>query len=283
MDRKDMNLSGELSARWLELAALPDDAIDLAEGAMLIAAPHRPHLRAEQVTHHLDTLAATARRRLSQAADPLDALHRLMTYLFLEAGFRGNSEAYDEPTNSYLDVVLECRLGLPVTLSIVTLEVGRRVGVPLAGVSFPGHFLVKHMASPDVYADPFGKGQLLTSRDCKDMLARHSHEEPTWDPAFLEPVSARTILLRMLKNLKAIFVREDNIEAAIIVIDQMLVLAPHLHEELRDRGLLKIRDQAYRPALDDLERYLAMNPADPNHHALQVAVASTRRRLWALN
>lgn len=280
--RPNKILSAHHDRGWAQLQALDDSSIPLDEAALLIAADHNPDLDVDACLAELDALADRLRPRLSQAVDPLERLQTLATFLFVELGFGGNEDAYYEPENSFLDQVLQRRQGVPISLAVLAMEVGRRVGLRLVGVSFPAHFLVKDLELPDLYLDAFN-GVLMTRRDCEALLDALSEGSAAFEDRLLKPASTREVLLRMLRNLKAIFVDDDEFGLALQAVDRMLLLAPGNATELRDRGLLRLRTHAYATGLADLEHYLKLNPADPNHEALLATIATTRKRMWSLN
>ena len=183
------------TARFTELVAGPEVALPLDEVGLLIAAHARPDLDVDAELARFDELAA-------QAGEPtLDGLRRL---LFRDLGFTGNDADYYDPRNSYLDAVLERRTGIPISLAVVMLEVGRRLGVPLAGVSMPGHFLVRDKVDPDVFVDPFARGLVLDRRGCKLRFHGVHGPEAHFDDAYLEPVGKLLIVDRQLANLENI-------------------------------------------------------------------------------
>lgn len=180
---------------FVELVNGPEAALPLDEAGLLIAAHAKPEL---DVAGHLARLDALA----EEVREPtLDGLRRL---LFRDLGFAGNEDDYYDPRNSYLDDVLERRTGIPISLAIVMMEVGRRVAVPLSGVSMPGHFLVRDKVDPEVFIDPFARGIVLDRRGCRLRFHGVHGVTATFDPAFLEPVGRRAIVDRMLANLEAI-------------------------------------------------------------------------------
>jgi len=211
---------GSVTARFAELVARDDEEIPLDEAALLIAAHARPELDVAAELGRLDELAASCKE------PTLDGLtHRL----FDELGFRGNAEHYQDPDNSYLDQVVRRRLGIPITLSVLTMEVGRRLGVALDGVGMPGHFLVRHRADPGTFLDPFGGGRRFDAAGCQEIFtalggtgpgARGSPPDSggvsrlEWQDSYLAPVGARAILSRMLLNLQGVFLPADLRSAA---------------------------------------------------------------------
>lgn len=183
------------TARFAEVIAGEEATLPLDELGLLISAHARPGLDVEAQLERFDELA-------DQVRDPtLDGLRRL---LFRDLGFTGNDVDYYDPRNSYLDDVLVRRTGIPISLAVVTMEVGRRVGVPLWGVSMPGHFLLRDKVDPEVFVDPFARGQVLDRRGCRIRFHGVHGPDATFDDAFLEPVGKRAIVDRQLANLEAI-------------------------------------------------------------------------------
>jgi len=190
-------------AHFADLVARPDDKIPLDEAALLIAYHARPDLDLGAELARLDDLAASCRPATFDG---------LVRHLFDDLGFRGNAEHYQDPDNSYLDQVLRRRVGIPISLSVLTMEVGRRLDVPLEGVGMPGHFLVRHRAEADVFLDPFGGGRRLDAEGCQVIFSALGGT--AWDDAYLAPVGARAILSRMLLNLQGLFLPADLKSAA---------------------------------------------------------------------
>ena len=185
-------------AHFADLVARPDDEIPLDETALLIAYHARPELDLGAELARLDDLAASC--------DP-PTFDGLVRHLFGDLGFRGNTERYMDPDNSYLDQVLRRRVGIPISLSVLTMEVGRRLGVPLDGVGMPGHFLVRRRDDPATFLDPFGGGRRLDAAGCREIFIGLGGTD--WQDAYLEPVGGRAILARMLLNLQSLFLPAD--------------------------------------------------------------------------
>jgi len=190
------------TARFVEAVAEREAAIPLDRVAFLIAAHAHPTLDVDGALTRLDALAELA------GEPTLDGLRRL---LFRDLGFAGNEDDYYDPRNSYLDDVLDRRVGIPISLAVVMLEVGRRLGVPLAGVSMPGHFLVRDKVDPEVFVDPFARGLVLDRRGCQLRFHGVHGVEATFDPAFLDPVGKLAIVDRMLANLDGVAVRAGDV------------------------------------------------------------------------
>jgi hypothetical protein len=188
------------TSRFHELVEGDADAFRLDEACLLIAAHARPGL---DVGHYLERLDELAGQFLPPTFDGL------LAHLFGPGGFTGNRERYYEPENSMLDRVLERRTGIPITLSVLAMEVGRRSGVPMWGISMPGHFLVRDKVDPAVFADPFHGGRLMTALDCR-RLYRSLTGNQDWDDSYLRPVPRRAIVTRVLSNLKTVAAQRND-------------------------------------------------------------------------
>jgi regulator of sirC expression with transglutaminase-like and TPR domain len=203
--------------------------------------------------------------------------------LFDEQAFRGNVEGYYDPRNSFLNEVLDRKLGIPITLGILFIEVAARVGVKLHGVNFPGHFLVKYSgedAGLEAFIDPFRGGEMYSAEECADRFRRLNPTRP-FDPAHLRAVTTRQILARLLHNLKKIYVEMGDDVRALWVVDRLVLLAPEDAVERRDRGLIEARLGGTSAALGDLEAYLAAAP-DAEDAATVRAIAAQLRGSSAL-
>lgn len=247
--------------RFARLVAAPDDAVDLARGALLIAAEEYPQLAPEPYLQRLDVFAERVRDRLSEESAPLVVLQELSRVLFEEEGFRGNAGAYYEARNSFLNDVLDRRLGIPITLSVVYLEVGWRLGLPLEGVNFPGHFLVRYSGEAlRLLVDPFNLGLIRFEDDAQELLDRVYGGTVQLQPGYLRPAPRRDILARILSNLKGIYFNQHDDARALSAIDRILLLRPDDAEEVRDRGLVLARLGRHDEAAPELERYLQLQP-----------------------
>ncbi len=240
--------------RFAELATGDDREIDLGEAALQIAREARPDLDVSACLAVLDSLAEGAREFLADADGP-DAIVRLNEYLFEHEHFSGNRSDYYDLNNSFLDQVLERRRGIPITLAVVYLEVARRIGLDVRGVSFPAHFLLRTMDEPPVLIDPF-YGSILTREDCEELLKQALGEDAKLTSEHFEPSTPRQILARMLSNLKQIYAQQNGLEDALACCDRILLLMPDAPLELRDRGLIYARLECFGPAVADLERFV---------------------------
>ena len=270
-------------ARFAELAAAPDAALDLGELAALIGAEEEPPAEVEAVLAELDALADAIAPRIGAAQSPRARVDVLLGYLVGELGFRGDEVAYEDPRNSCMHLVLRRRLGLPISLCVLLIEVGRRVGVPVVGVGLPTHFMALASDLPGVFIDMFHGGRLLSEHECKNLLRERTRGVVEFDPAMLRPVSTRQILLRMLQNLKQTHLRGEALDRALAASDRIILLAPALAEEHRDRGLLQLQRRAFRAASGDLNRYLELAPMAGDRHTIAARASEARRRAREAN
>lgn len=258
-------MSSSPRLRLAELVSRPEAEIDLAAGALLIAADEYPQLQLGPYLRRLELLAERVRDRLSGETAPVVVLEELCRVLFQEEGFRGNADAYYDPRNSFLNDVLDRRLGIPITLGIVTLEVGWRVGLPLSGLNFPGHFLVRYEGEvARLLVDPFGGGKVRWEGEGQELLDRVYGGMVRMRSEFLEPATRSDILARVLTNLKGIYLNARDDGRALAAVDRILMIRPAAIVELRDRGLLLARSGRADEAVADLERYLDHSPAAPD-------------------
>jgi regulator of sirC expression with transglutaminase-like and TPR domain len=265
------------------IAGLPDERIDLAEAALWIAAEEQPGVEPGPWLALLDDIAERLRPRLAGVADELDRVGLLSGFLSAEIGLRGNDEDYYDPRNSFLNEVLARGLGVPITLALVYIEVGRRAGVPLVGVGFPGHFLLRHSLYPQLLLDPFAGGRLLTEEDCRQMLEKLSGGSLPFDARLLRPSGPRQILIRMLNNLRGIYLNRNEPLKAIGALDRVVLLDPDDVGARRDRGLLSLRWGDPHRGIEDLERYLALEPEAPDAEAVEELLVEARRRVERVN
>ncbi|MGH9246271.1 MAG: SirB1 family protein [Acidimicrobiales bacterium] len=234
----------EASARFIELIRKPERLIRLDLGALLIAAHAYPDLEVDRELARLDDLATRCR------TPTLDAL---VMHLFVVERFVGNRSDYYDPRNSFLNDVLDRRRGIPITLSLLTIEVGRRIGVPLSGVGMPGHFLLRDKVDRSVFVDPFSGGATLTAEQCEAVFRRLAGPETPFDPAYLEPAGARSILARLLANLKAVY-RERGDRRALLWVLRLRAAIPGVPAtELRELAMMLAASGRFDAAADTLE------------------------------
>jgi regulator of sirC expression with transglutaminase-like and TPR domain len=256
-------------APFAELLARDDERIELARACLLIAEDAYPGLDVESYVRELEALALRLRARLQGASGAEEKVIALNRFLFADLGYAGNAEDYYDPRNSYLNEVIDRRTGIPITLSVLYMELGRRIGLPLEGVSFPGHFLVRlRLRGGMLVLDPFSGGEPQSERDLRERLTRVIPAGATGPVPvaelplgqFLEPATHRQILARVLRNLKGIYREARKPERVLEVLNRMLLVAPESNAELRDRGYVYRELECYRAALKDLQDYVAREP-----------------------
>ncbi len=262
--------------QFLDLARTRSSEIALDHGALLIAAEAQPELN---VQHWLAKLDALSERIECRSSSPEERLWTLCRFVTESMAIRGNTESYYEPQNSYLNRVIDRGLGIPISIAVVFLELGRRVDIPLRGVGFPGHFLLEHCDAPLGYLDPFDPSRLLSVEDCGAMLERMSRGKLTLRAGHLEPVTSREILIRMLTNLKLIHSKRREWLNAIRMVDGILALDPMRTSELRDRGQLFAKIEFDGQAEVDLVGYLESRPDAPDAAAVAALLERVRERL----
>lgn len=272
--------------RFERMAQGPDDSIDLVRGALLIAAEEYPSLDIEQCVAALDELGAALARRLRADIGPADAIRSLNRYMFQELGFHGATEDYYDPRNSFLNDVLSRRSGIPITLAIVYISLGRSIGLRMDGVSFPGHFLVRcPVHNGTVVLDPYHRGISLSVAELQKRLAPMQGPSVTKTDvaALLAPASSRDILSRLLRNLRAIYAHYKQWPQALAATSRILALSPANAREWRERANLHLNLECFRAALSDFQRYLALAPEAEDADSVRAKVVELQRTCALLN
>ncbi len=248
------------------LDALRDERsqVELDVAALELASIEFPGLDPEGSLFRLDNLAEQIQSRLSANASALDFINAASELLFEVLQFRGNEEEYYDPRNSCLNSVLMRRVGIPISLSVVYIEIARRLRRPIYGVGLPGHFIVAYEdADARYWIDPFHSGRILSFADCCALAKQTANVDLRANPAVLAPIHKRQILVRMLSNLKAIYLRGEAFEKARRVLDLLIAAMPEYAEEYRHRGIVHMRQQDHRAAQADFETYLRLEPDAP--------------------
>jgi regulator of sirC expression with transglutaminase-like and TPR domain len=246
-------------------AVVADEPFDLARAALVIAKLEYPNLDVRPSLARLAELGDQARAALEPVAGAPTRIRIgvLNELLFTREGFAGNRANYGDYRNSLLNVVLARRLGIPISLAVVYMDVARRAGLSVFGIAFPGHFLLRVPDDDDertaVILDPFDQGKELDERDCRALLVEHMGEDAIFVPAMLQPCTPRQLLARMLNNLKRTYVESRSFPQARATTDMMLAADPTLLSELRDRGLLSYHLDDFPAALRDLEDYVRLH------------------------
>ena len=245
------------------LVSRPDETLDLARVALAIAVDEYPDLDARAYLAWLDETAEAVADAADIAMPLQERLAMLDRQLFEVQGFRGNQDDYFDPRNSFLNDVIERRTGIPITLSVVYLEVGWRLGLPLVPVSFPGHFLVSTTGSRRVFIDPFSRGARVAPAELVARLAPLAgtvNQARQYLPKLTVPSSRREVAMRMLRNLKGIYERRDDLDRLLVVADRMVALDPADATALRERGHVLARLECYQAAYQDYLHYLRLAP-----------------------
>jgi regulator of sirC expression with transglutaminase-like and TPR domain len=273
--------------RWQRLVGAAPQNASLAEGALLIAAEEYEGLDVDVYLARLEALGATLHRRLRSDISPTEALIALNRYLFDELGFSGNAQDYYDPRNSYLNEVIDRRLGIPITLAIVYIEIGRRIGLQLHGVSFPSHFLVKcTLRDGTIILDPYAHGTSLGIDDLKQRLqslAKDLEIDDKLMKSMLVAAAPNEIFARLLRNLRAIHLSKDERLKALGASDRIVTLLPHAAEEYRERAQLYLELECFRAALTDFRRYLRMKPEASDSAAISRHIAELEPLAARLN
>lgn len=271
---------------WAHLSSPHATADDLAEGALLIAAHEYPELDMAASLHRLQDMADTLRRRMRADIGRSEMLVALNHYLFEQLGFRGNAADYYDPRNSYLNEVMERRLGIPISLSVLYIDIGRRLGLPLEGMSFPSHFLVKCALRTGVLVlDPFAKGVSLGVEELQRRLGDATQSKGDADMLHiaLRAASVAEILARMLRNLKAIYLHHADLEKALWAADRIVTLLPAAAGEYRERGHIYLQLECFRAALTDFCSYARLAPDAAQAEGIAATIAELQQRTARLN
>jgi regulator of sirC expression with transglutaminase-like and TPR domain len=238
-----------------------DEDIDLLHAALFLAQTEYPDLNIDTYTQILDRIADSIVRKLPETRYPLKVIKTINDYLFNELGFYGNTEDYYNPKNSYINEVLERRTGIPISLSVVYLEIAKRIDFPMVGIGMPGHFLIcPELEDVGFFVDVFYSGEIIFKSDCEDRLSQIYQQPMKLESRFIEPVTTRQILARMLTNLKYIYINIRELIKALGVADGIVMLYPDNPKEIRDRGLLHYQLEEWQQAIIDLNFYLKMCP-----------------------
>jgi regulator of sirC expression with transglutaminase-like and TPR domain len=271
---------------WNSLAAYGDDELPLLDTALLIARDEYPALDAAAYSSTIQGYADSLRPTMQRDIDLPAKLTAINRYLFDELGFAGNNQQYDDPRNSYLNEVFDRKLGIPISLAVVQIELMRRLGLPLDGVSFPGHFLVRLPVDDGILVmDPYNKGRPVSAEELKERASSHLGGQSPDDSQLLEilaPATHRMILARMLRNLKGLYLERTDWERVARTADRLLKIAPDTAEAWRDRGLAYRELGHAKGAREDLARYLQVAPNAEDEDAVRsilVEVSGTRSRL----
>ncbi len=271
--------------RFRKVVSVADGNFNLAEAALLIAAPEYPGLDINACLQSLDDMATVCRGRLGSSPGHAQTLVALGDFLFRDLGFHGDLKTFTDPRNSFLNEVLQRRCGIPISLSVVYMEVGRRLGLPVHGISFPGHFLVKvEIEGGERVVDPFGAGAVLERAELEQRLENVAAPQGQWNlEQLLAPASKSEIVTRMLRNLKNIYVNADDYTRALRIQELILAVQPDAPRELRDRALLHDKMDYLRAAVADYQTYLLLAPDAEDGARVRDRISALRQSLQRLH
>ena len=255
--------------------------LDLGRSSLLIAAEEYPQLSVDLYLARLDQVAEEVKDRLANETAPLVVLNDLLKTLFERRKYAGNRKAYYDPRNSFLNDVLDRGVGIPLTLGIVLLEIGWRLDLPLEGVNFPGHFLVRYAGTEvDLLIDPFDGGRIRFEDEAQQFLDQAYGGAVAMRDEFLRPASKRDMLTRLLTNLKGIYTKIGDDRRALGVVERLLMISPTSPTESRARGILLARLGRHEDAARQLEAYLRVSPSADDRGHVQEIVRELRAGLY---
>lgn len=264
--------------RELLAGRLEDAPLDVV--ALQIATVEYPEVSVEPFLVILDSYASEFAERVTEQTKGEEFLQALNEYMFDELGFHGNSDDYYSPANSCLNEVLTKRTGIPITLSLVYMEIVRRLGRTIHGIGLPGHFLVQYADGGfPVFIDVFHGGRILYEPECFELAKAATGADVPEDSQYLRPVSKRHIAIRMLNNLRAVYFRNENAEKAIRVLDLFIEAIPGAAEEYKQRGICRIQLRRLKEARADLETYLRLLPGAPDRTHIEAQLTYINRQL----
>lgn len=266
-----MSLARENFAQEVSLA---DQEIDLAKAALYMAQEETPSLNVETYLGQLEEWAQQVQGLLPKERYPLRVIQCINQVLYDELGFVGNEENYYDPRNSFFNEVMERRTGIPITLALVYLEVARRIEFPMVGIGMPGHFLIRpEFKDAGIFVDAFHKGEVLFPEDCEQRLQEIFAQPVALEEQFLEAVSKKEFLARMLTNLKLIYINQQDLERALAIIERLLLVFPDAITEQRDRGLLHYQLGDTQSAIADLKTYVAHYPEASDSSMIEMLIS----------
>ncbi len=258
--------------------ARPEEQIDLATASLCYAKAEYPNLEIQNYLNALDAIAIEIGSQLSSTAYPLKIIKAINFELFDGYGFQGNNEDYYNPDNSFLNRVIERRVGIPISLSVIYLAIAQRLDFPMVGIGLPGHFLIRpDFEDAGIYVDAFNRGEILFEQDCQEKLSRIYQQPVELDPAWLAPVNKKQILARMLNNLKFVYLHDRQITKAIATMSGIIKLFPDNAAQIRDRGLLYYQTNRWQEAAVDLEYFLKIAPENEDLDTIQLLLEKIDR------
>jgi regulator of sirC expression with transglutaminase-like and TPR domain len=277
-------MGGDLLDDFSRVVNASDERVDLGRAALEIARDDYPDLDVSGYLRRIDQLAAHVGERLGNEKTVYHSIAALNSVIFQERGFRGNRDNYYDPKNSFLNEVIERRMGIPISLSVLYMEVAQRIGLPLQGVSFPGHFLVKYCDDREkIVIDPFNAGEIKSKESLGKLLENLYGGNVTLVDDFLEAVTKKQIIRRMLNNLKMIYLREKSLLKGLAVLQRLVILDPASAEDIRDRGAVYLKLECFQYALADFESYLRLVPNAKDADAVKEEIVGLSKQVQRIH
>lgn len=277
---------------FARIVALDDDQIDLAEAALLIAKDEYPNLDVKKYIDKFDFMVQQLKEKLKNQAEAeakteAKAIIKIINrYLFEECGFEGNRQEYSDPKNSFLNDVLDRKKGIPITLSVIYIELAKRLKLPIYGISLPAHFIVKYKgkdSDKDIYIDPYNSGSIISEAECKAKIAEFYGRRLEFKKEFLDIIPKKQILVRMLNNLKAIYFSRTEYRKAERVVRRILLITPDSLEDNRLMGFLRYESSDFPRALWYFKRYLRLDSNAPDADQMRRNIDHIKKKLAELN
>ena len=269
---------------FFSFANLNNGEIQLATGALLIAQSEYCELNIESYLRQLDEMADTVRERLQEMTLPEQHIAELNRYLFEEKGFTGNTDNYYALGNNFLNFVIDKKTGIPITLAVVYIEVGRRAGLPLVGVNFPGHFLVKYQSEHlDILLDVFENGTFMTEDTLRAKLQASFDETVSLEPSMLAEATDKEILARILRNLTRAYTLLEQYDKALTAAERITWLLPNVAADYRLLGYLHYKNHAYSEGITAFEKYLQLAETPPDAAEIERNIQHLEKLLSSLN
>lgn len=267
-------------ARFAQFVSQPEAAIDLTTAALHIAQIATPGLDIVPYQAQLKQLGQTLQANRPNPPYPLKVIQMINHFLYTEWGFKGNQDQYYDPRNSFLNEVLDRRLGIPISLAVLYLDLARRVDLPMVGIGMPGHFLVRpDFEDAEIFVDVFNQGAILFPQDCMELLAQIYQHSVPFHSEYFAPVSTKSILARLLANLKQIYLNQGKLDQMLWTVDGILALFPDHAPERKVRGMLHFELGHWLAAKTDLQLYLATLPQSDDARFIEHLLAQIAERL----
>ncbi len=256
----------------------PEEEIDLAKASLFFAKAEYPDINVAKYLDILERISQEIEVQLTPERYPLKVVKTINNYLFNQLDFRGNRQNYYDPDNSFLHHVIERKVGIPISLSVIYLAIAQRLNFPMVGIGMPGHFLIRpEFEGVGFFVDAFNRGEIIFEEDCQARLDENYQQQLQLNPIWLAPVSKKQILVRMLNNLKFIYLHRQEINKALSTMSGILKIFPENVAEIRDRGLLYYQINRWDEAIIDLEYFLKVSPKSEDAPMIEILLEKMNR------